>query len=214
LNRQEASENISFHVLDDTLPAIGEGNVGETWDFEDYPRLVKTHLSWNVAFRGKKSILLIRDPRDVMVSYFHLRRDRKGLFDGDFSTFIRSRKYGLPAWFNHYHSWVDKATFLLQYEELKSDTFNAYSQLLRHLGVKFSEERLKRAIQQSSIEKVRAKDSKAKGSDNEQVCAGEKKKDKRFARSGKSKQWVDYFSKSDLAFYRGMVLKENNFTYS
>jgi uncharacterized protein YkuJ len=99
----------------------------------------------------------------------------------------------------------------LQYEKLKSDPRSAYGRVLKYLDITYEEGRLKRAIEQSSIEKVRAMDSKI---ENTKEDKGENKRDRRFARSGKSMQWVDYFDSKDQEYYRTLIPNKGKFPYS
>ena len=98
------------------------------------------------AYAGKKVIFLLRDPRDVMVSYFfqYTRRGDKEQandsgFNGDLSIFIRHRIGGLENLVNFYNVWAGNrhvpAGFLtVKYEDMVDDVGGVFSRVVDFLG--------------------------------------------------------------------------------
>lgn len=127
-------ENYKYFI-DFESPKIGQNldSIYENWcNVSDGNFIIKTHCFGDVAgkFLSKKSkvIYIARDPRDVMVSYWHyLRRDEfkkwnrhlPSFADCDLSEFISSKypepythgltqKKGMTvieAWIHHFESW-------------------------------------------------------------------------------------------------------------
>jgi len=184
---------IDFPLLNDTMPELGVSNLLAPWPHTTIPRVVKTHRPYVPIFRGKRSIGIIRDPRDVMVSHYHKRRYRAGTYSGTFVEFIRDRRLGLESWFRHYTSWKDHWTIVVRYEDLQADTSREFNRILNIMGVSYPTDIISEAIQRSSIENVR------------KVEQPSERKEARFARDGKNQQWISYFNQSDLIYYYDLV---------
>ncbi len=98
------------------------------------------------AYQGKKVVLLVRDPRDVVVSYYFqytLRGDKKSAkdesFDGTMSDFLFHNIGGLPSIVRFYNTWAENKDvpgdfLLLTYEDMKSDAAGALATTARFLG--------------------------------------------------------------------------------
>ena len=90
-------------------------------------------------YKKKKVLLLIRDPRDVLVSYyFHVSR-RSDLFHGSIAEFTRHDVYGIRKIVTFYNIWhanlhVPQALFLLGYEELHADPQGKLREVLDFIG--------------------------------------------------------------------------------
>jgi len=194
LHDRDADE-VDFPFLDSTMPAIGAGNVGNEWAFAPYPRPVKTHARWLPFFQENRSIGLVRDPRDVMVSYYHYQKDRNQLFDGSFSDFIRHPRYGLRRWVDHYRSWKSRWDTVVRFEDMKANTRNEFMEVTRFLGVQYEEEDILKAIQASGVEQVRNADEARRDHIRESSV---------FARKRKRK-WKRYFSDSDCAYLNNLL---------
>lgn len=192
--------SVDFELLNETMPALGHSNLMEPWAVQCVPRVVKTHRRYSPVFRNNLSVGIVRDPRDVMVSYYHYLKDRKGKYAGRFSDFIRDSKHGLRGWFNHYHSWCDHWTLTIQYENLRQDVFGEFTTLLDMLDVRCPEHVVREAIRHSSVRKVRKMET----------VSGAKKREVLFARDGSSQQWLSYFKPNDVDYFE-RLREEYNF---
>lgn len=95
------------------------------------------------AYRRKKVILLVRDPRDVIVSlYFErTRRDRDYPYLGTLEEFVAEPVGGLESLLAFYSIWAAErevpSTFLLvRYEDLHADPLRELRRVLEVLGVR------------------------------------------------------------------------------
>lgn len=78
------------------------------------------------GYKNRRVMLLVRDPRDVVVSsYFHASK-RIGVYSGTISEFIRDPKHGIEKiiifnceWFAAAH--VPRSFCLIQYEDMHDD---------------------------------------------------------------------------------------------
>lgn len=191
---------IDFAKLNEIMVYYPGSDLSQRWPYQTMPRLVKTHWVYHPLFGKHRSLGIIRDPRDVMVSYYHYQQEWAGAKANTFQQFIRDKKFGLPAWFAHYNSWRDRWEFVVRYEKLRKETAQEVGRLLTHLNANYTAETLEAAIDRSDMRKVREDSSNPKPA----------KAGAQFARSGKSQQWVDYFSPTDLAYYHELA-QQNHF---
>ncbi len=91
------------------------------------PRIFKTHLTAEWVPRGPRIIAVVRDERDVLMSYFHFHQSYLGFdgtFDEFFDLFVDGRvQYG--SWFSHVAGWRVREgegdVLLVRYEDLIDD---------------------------------------------------------------------------------------------
>lgn len=190
--REWGGREVDFPLLNETMPELGVSNLLARWPHRTIPRVVKTHQRYRFVFGRKPSIGIIRDPRDVMVSYYHFLRDRKGTYNDSFGEFVRHPRYGLPSWFAHYTSWRDRWAVVARFEDMVEDTPREFRRILVVLDVELSDEDVHQAVARSSIGGMRRAESRATSVTRDEA---------RFARSGASGQWKAYFSDEDIAYY-------------
>jgi hypothetical protein len=116
----------------------------DLWAYRTAPKLESRlrgrHLVPPGESRDKPILLLVRDPRDVLVSlYFQVTR-RSGRFAGDLSEMIRHPRYGVESMVDVMNSWVAEwgernAFMLLRYEDCRKNTDAAFRRVLAFLGV-------------------------------------------------------------------------------
>jgi hypothetical protein len=108
-----------------------------TWKALPSPRVISTHLPFRLfpetAFEHHaKLVYVVRDPKDVAVSFYHFHRSHKllgfykGTWDDFFECFISGRViYG--SWFEHTSGWLPRvrqsagSMLMLQYEDMQQD---------------------------------------------------------------------------------------------
>lgn len=139
---------------DDTLRIrLRERRVG------GYPRIIKTHSGCSSDF--PKVILLVRDPRDVMVSYHHYL---KGLHripdDMTIEALVRSSSYGIHAWVAHTRGWLERADTgrrvrIFRYEDMLSDPFAVLKKMTFLLGCPASDADIQWAIEHASKDRMK-----------------------------------------------------------
>ena len=86
------------------------------------PRLIDTEI-----IARKRLVLLVRDPRDVAVSYYHHKRDKEKVFTGSLDDFFRSDIYGIERQSRFVLMMLDMferhggPKYFLTYEDLHGD---------------------------------------------------------------------------------------------
>ena len=202
--REWDGETVTFPKLDATMPELGVSNLLRSWSHETIPRVVKTHKPRWPVFYGCRSILLVRDPRDVMVSYYHYETDRQdGGSEDSFPEFIRHPKFGVEAWCQHYASWRSNEAVLLRYEDLKEDDVSEFCRMLEELDVSLGRELIEQAAKHSRFEEVRKIEAEMGVREDE----GHFEEGKWFTRKGETGQWDEYFAAEDLRYLRSEIEK-------
>lgn len=167
-------QKVNFFTIRKVFPSVhlaGEIRPEGMYSICGLPRFIKSHCDYNPYYNSV--FLLVRDPRDVMASYFHYRKVRgcqQNVFD-----FIRDRKYGIEAWINHTESWTGSKkdgqnVHLIKYEDLHRDPRRELMKVFDLLGIEISQIALEIAISESSFEKMKESEklSANKAAENKQ----------------------------------------------
>ena len=129
------------------------------------PRVLKSHQYFDPRY--PKVLYIVRDPRDVALSYYQFHRKYGFIKDGhSMETFVQDFVHGnlisadWGTWAENVASWFytrgHNSDFLLvRYEDLKTDIERQVERVARFLGVDPQPDLLRRAITQSSAERMR-----------------------------------------------------------
>jgi len=196
-----AARPVDFKTLNSTMPELGVSNLLRKWPYIDIlPRIVKTHMGYLLFFRNKKVIMIMRDPRDVMVSFYFYQKRMKHNPEISFPDFIRHPKYGLPGWFRYHQSWQGKDKKVFKYEDIQLNDLAEFTRMIDCMGINISKDILNRAVEMSRFEKVRRNEVKY-GHSNPQL----NKNSLLFIRKGIVGDWENHFSRQDIAYYKKLV---------
>lgn len=133
------------------------------------PRIIKSHLPCTPAY--PKVVLVVRDPRDVMVSYFHYLKGLKRIPENStISDVIRSEKYGIDAWVAHTRGWLERADAgrrvrVYRYEDFLADPLGRLSALFDVLGHPVPQEVLQEAVLRSAKDRMKALEKSSRSPD-------------------------------------------------
>lgn len=116
-------------------------------------------------FKNKKIIFLIRDPRDVIVSFFHQRTKRNVSFKGSIHNFIRDEKYGIIPLLEYMNWWYDHKDhfdfMIVKYEDLHKNTTNELKRTLNFINYSnYSESNLKKSVEFAKFSKMKKMEEK------------------------------------------------------
>jgi hypothetical protein len=142
----------------------------------DGGRAVKTHEPYLPIYR--RAIHLVRDPRDVCLSYFRfLQRMEKvtvrpsdnveASFERFVDAFIGGRLDAHGTWQSHLFSWVTAAedaradVLRIRFEDMRADTPASVLRIGTFLGLELSAERAAAVAQRCSIAAMRAAEAHA-----------------------------------------------------
>jgi hypothetical protein len=130
------------------------------------PRIIKNHTYFDPRY--PRVIYIVRDPRDVVLSNYNFQRKNRQIVDNyplaDYvDDFVKGKLASADwgTWGENVASWIytrrdHQGFLLLRYEDMKSNTTEQLHRLATFLGQQPTPERLRRVIDASSPERMRA----------------------------------------------------------
>ena len=159
------------------------------------PRVIKSHFVFDPRY--PRTIYIVRDPRDVVISDYHYQRKTRTIDDQypmkEFvSRFLAGKTSPeVGSWGEHAASWLtarngDSRFLLVHYEALLSDTVGELVRMAEFLGVPANTQRLREVALLSSADRMRSLEkTQSKASS---LMRGSRK-DIPFIRAAKSGSW-------------------------
>lgn len=122
-------QQLHFRNLRESIPEYRKERDLELLRDMPSPRFIKSHDRYSRFF--PKVIYIVRDPRDVYVSYFYYRKPRLPQGIG-ILEFVRDKKWRQNIdWSDHYRDWQKHPHLLLvRYEDLLSDSLGSFRRIL------------------------------------------------------------------------------------
>lgn len=162
-----------IHTRQESIRQVWPGQVKEYVVMKNHCKHTSGHplLSSN-----GRIILIVRNPKDVLLSavnYFQLL-DR--LLPGDIESFVKEyiksegvqkfRARGYGSWTSHWKSWVEDGAktsrvLLVTYEDMLNDTSHIFSQVLNFLDIAPDPEKIKYAVENSSLDSLKSIEKKS-----------------------------------------------------
>ncbi|KAG6448318.1 hypothetical protein O3G_MSEX005471 [Manduca sexta] len=167
------------------------------------PRFVKTHLPLSLLppdlLDTAKVVYVARDPRDIVVSFYHLNRlIRTQGYVGDFKTywyyFVNDLHHWTPYFAHLKEAWAKRHhpnLLFLFYEELSKDLPAAVRRVAEFFNKQYTEEELAQLCDHLSIESF--KNNKSVNYDVMKELGILIPGEQSFIRKGKAGGWRDYF---------------------
>jgi hypothetical protein len=160
------------------------------------PRIIKSHQYFDPRYR--RVIYIVRDPRDLVLSYYNFHRKYQQIADNyplaDFvDDFANGRLISSDwgTWGENVASWVytrqeQSGFLLLRYEDMKKDTEQQLRRIAAFFGMEPTPERLARVIEASSSQRMRALE---RTQANQWVATMKHRKDIPFVGDATSGRW-------------------------
>ena len=170
------------------------------------PRVIKSHQYFDPRY--KRLIYIVRDPRDVALSYYDFQRKYRQIEDGYplsqyVSDFVGARLSSADwgTWGENVGSWIAARQkhpgFLrLRYEDMIVDTERELVKIAAFLGIEPNRQLLANTIDRSSAERMRGLE-KTQGS--EWVSTKNKRSDIPFIRTASSGGWRNLLPSDAIA---------------
>ncbi|CAF0738590.1 unnamed protein product [Brachionus calyciflorus] len=166
-------------------------------------RIIKTHLP--ISFlpdnieNESKVIYIVRNPKDVTVSYFHFTNlSTQAQFTGSFYDFAKlfiDGKVPYGPWWKHVDEYVSrKNVHVISYEDLHTRPYEVIKNLSEYLGKSLSDEKIKSIIEWCSFDNMKNNPSVNYEWYKE---LGLYKKSGNFFRKGKIGDWLNHFAMED-----------------
>ena len=127
-----------------------------------HPRFITSHMPFTPDY--KKVVYIVRDGRDVAVSYyFHMLKFKLISKETQFKDFISNFNYGslnhLTTWSSHVNIWLDNAPddfLLVKYEDLKANAFTELFRILEFAGLSVNQDTVMAAVKASKFENLQS----------------------------------------------------------
>lgn len=125
--------------------------------YQDVPGVPS--VMFQQQLESKKVVLILRDPRDIAVSYYyHKKLRQKVIHDLTIDEFLLSEIYGIERisvfmlqLLDYYEKDLFANTVTISYEHLLADPLNVFERLLKFIGVEINHPVLVRAVNESSF---------------------------------------------------------------
>jgi hypothetical protein len=171
---------------------------------------------------NKPILLVVRDPRDQMVSlFFHLKK-RTGTFAGDLPALLRHRVFGVERVVNIMNRWIHEwaehsRLHVLRYEDARRDPETTFAAALRFLlpTLALDPAALSRAVEISSFENMRLLEAGTKDAQGTELVADLNTEalrpkdaadpDSYKVRRGKVGGFADYLAAPDIEYLNSVV---------
>lgn len=161
------------------------------------PRIIKSHQPFPQPY--KRVVYLVRDGRDVAVSYFHYmkkygRLNKNLEFQDYLPQFIDGTLDSYGSWGNHVKSWVNSSTenfIVIKYEDLKSNPLPILRRVIEFCGLKVDENKILAAIESSDVRRMQSLEKKQH---NNVSLLSNSDPSMLFVRKGIVGDWENYFS--------------------
>jgi hypothetical protein len=203
-NLIDTAHPISFAELESRIPEIYFVPDRKLRRFPR-PRVIKSHECFDPRY--PKIIYIVRDPRDVLISYYEYQLKRRVLsddcsLDEFLPKFMESAiEPKIGSWRDHVASWIgtrggQQNFLLLRYEEMLGNTRAEATKIATFLGLDFNLDRIARAVELSSADRMRKLE---KEQANQWSATKKTRQDKPFVRKAISGDWKTRLSESCVA---------------
>lgn len=161
------------------------------------------------AFFDRSVLFILRDPRDVVVSYFHDLTKRYRAFDGDISQMLRDPHVGVGAVARFNMAWMaQRGRFrdfhALRYEAMQKNDVETVTEILCFFGITWiGAARIRRVCEASSFDKMRKAEESgelAKAYSNKWFATAVQSKEFRKVRRGRVGGFTNEISADDVAY--------------
>ena len=218
MTRDDREQNINISNIGEYAPTI-HGNdirIGEYATLPD-PRIFRSEATvYPEAY--PRTIYIVRDPRSVLLSYYHHCVHDTHRTDWPIADFvdemltngcIRSLEPDLIRWDRQVEAWLERAerqkVIVVKYEDLKKDRRAEMEKLSRFLGFEHNQAAIDLAAERGDFSQMRSEE-KQFGAES---YAGEKGQRGFFVRKGKVDSWKEEMSpevigRIEQAFYPTM----------
>jgi hypothetical protein len=164
------------------------------------PRLLKSHEYFDPRYG--MVLYMVRDPRDVAVSYYHYHLKTRRIEDGYpleryVSRFVSGELDPFGSWQENVGSWLgarqgSSGFLLIRYEEILERPQRELFRIASFLGIPTEAEDAERAVQASSWANMREMESQQS---HLWQTTKKSRKDKPFVRAGESGAWQGVLSR-------------------
>lgn len=156
-------------------------------------------------YKKSKVILLVRDPRDTVVSYYFHCNKRRNVYAGDISDFIRDERFGVNKIVTFLNIWAanrsePKDFLLLRYEDMACDPLGELTKLLMFLDLPLNAALGEASVEFASFSNMRRMEEGG-GAETRALRKSRSNDPESFkVRKGRVGGYVEYLSPEDVAY--------------
>jgi hypothetical protein len=169
------------------------------------------------GYKDRRVVLLVRDPRDVVVSGYFQATKRIGVYDGSISDFIRDPKHGIEKIIIFNSDWLASATVpkdfhLIQYEDMHTRLREVLTGVIRFADPKRRMPDLDRVMELGRFENMQEMENSGELAKKygRILKPGDPADVESFkCRKGKVGGYADYLSEDDINYCNAMMEKYN-----
>lgn len=150
---------LELHALAQLNP-----NIPKIWvSHDDKPQWKKPDelVTDKAEYQDKKVILLVRDPRDVVVSNYFQKTKRRQVYKGSLSDYLHEQLGSFDTILKFYNIWAENRTvpqkfLLVRYEDIHHNSYQELGIILEFLGLsEVTQQTIIEAIEYTSFENMR-----------------------------------------------------------
>jgi hypothetical protein len=164
-------EPVEFDSVDEMVPFVGAPRTRRTARWGTSGHLIKSHERYSRLYDShyRRFVYLIRDGRDVALSYFYYCL-RNGWWLGEFSpfldAFLTGRLDGYGPWHRHVEGWLEMGArraehILVRYEDLHRDAGAELQRCAGFLHTPLSQENLQEGLAAGSADRMRSSEERS-----------------------------------------------------
>ena len=189
--------NVSFLNIERLIPDTSSQS-NRAMQRTPRPRLIKIHEYFD--HRCSKVIYIVRDPRDVVLSYYDFQRKYRHFEDGyPLESYVddciqgRLNSAGWGTWGENVASWLytrgkTKDFLLMRYEDMVQDPARELTRVAAFLGIGTDPARIQSAVDKSSADRMREMEKRESG---QWVATKNHRQDIPFVRVAKAGGWKE-----------------------
>ncbi|MBQ0841256.1 MAG: sulfotransferase domain-containing protein [Gammaproteobacteria bacterium] len=176
------------------------------------PRIIKTHELFKPKY--KRVVYIVRDGRDVAVSYFyHLKKFNRLRADTTFSDFLLAFIDGeldsIGPWGEHVNGWLDgaKDLILIRYEDMLTNPECVLENVVKFCGLEFDKKKILDSVKTYSLEELKKIETR-QFYDVKELATSDPKI--YFFRKGVAGDWANHFNEEDSIKFNKSFFKTMN----
>lgn len=201
---------VNFGAINDYVPDIYECSDREMLR-RKRPRVIKSHEALTANY--PRSIYVVRDPRDVAISFYHWRLRNGTLghpampLEEYLDKGFGERELNFMGWGQHVDSWLDaglgaERLQVVRFEDLKRDTMGTLLKVATFMGLPSDEGSLRQAMELCTLDAMRQSEEEASAiAVPEPILRLLGRRKIHAARKGKAGAWATVFSPELNAAY-------------
>lgn len=199
----------AFERADPPVPRIRAHNDDEPhWKTPAQLETDKKH------FRNHKVILLVRDPRDTVVSLWFQKTKRWRTYERSLHEFVREPSGSVQTMIAFYNVWAKRRddageVLLVRYEDIHEDPVGTLRRMLDFAGLDaVSDEVVAQSVEAADFDRMRKREAKAEWKTSRLRPGDPEDRESFKARRGKVGGYHDYLSAEDVAWVTDLIERE------